>query len=161
MDFLSQSSSVITSAMKSVIAEHISRRLQHVSRRLDWLLPSWLEDAAAYDQSIDEDMVTIGYTVAVNLIILILCVGFFSFYRMHDPNIFSPKSEMMPERTPPRLSKSSLFGWMKELYDISDDLIIEKGGYDILFFIRFYRLAFKIFFCFGFYALGVLLPVNA
>lgn len=132
----------------------------HVSRRLDWLLPSWLEDAAAYDQSIDENMVTIGYTIAVNAMILFICLAFFSFYRMYDDRIFSPKSELLPERTPPRLTKSSFFGWIKELYDIDDEAIIEKGGYDILFFIRFYRLAFKIFAWFGIYAWGVLLPVN-
>ena len=132
----------------------------HAARRLDWLLPSWLEDAAAYDQSIDENMVSIGYTVAVNAMILFICLAFFSFYRMYDDRIFSPKSEMMPEKTPPRLTKSSFFGWIKELYDIDDDAIIEKGGYDILFFIRFYRLAFKIFAWFGIYAWGVLLPVN-
>lgn len=143
------------------MASSSSSASEHFSRRLDWLLPSWLEDAAAYDQSIDENMVTVGYTVAVNLIILACCLSFFSFYRMHDPNIFSPKSEMMPERTPPRLSKSSLFGWIRELYEINDEVIIDKSGYDILFFLRFYRLAFKIFFWFGIYALGVILPVNA
>lgn len=135
--------------------------MAHQSRRLDWLLPSWLEDAAAYDQSINENMVTIGYTVAVNAIILFLCIGFFTFYRLYDDSIFTPKSSMMPEKCPPRLSKSSWFGWIKELWEIDDDVVIAKGGYDILFFIRFYRLAFKIFAWFGIYAWGVLLPVNA
>lgn len=131
------------------------------SRRLDWLLPSWLEDAAAYDQSMDENMVTIGYTIAVNTIILFICVISFSVYRMYDDRIFAPKVEMMPDRTPARLSNSTLFAWIKELWDIDDDVIIAKSGYDILFFIRFYRLAFKIFAWFGIYAWGVLLPVNA
>lgn len=134
---------------------------ENFSRRLDWLLPSWLEDTAAYDQSIDENMVTIGYTVVVNLIILVICLSFFSIYRMHDQDIFAPLCEMKPERTPPRLSNTSLFGWIKELWDIDDDAIIKKAGYDILFFIRFYRLGFKIFFWFGIYALGVILPINA
>jgi Late exocytosis, associated with Golgi transport len=131
------------------------------SRRLDWLLPAWLEDAAAYDQSMDENMVTIGYTVAINTIILFFCVIAFSFYRMYDDHIFAPKVAMMPDRTPARLSNSTLFAWIKELWDIDDDVIIAKSGYDILFFIRFYRLAFKIFAWFGIYAWGVLLPVNA
>jgi hypothetical protein len=135
--------------------------VQQQARRLDWLLPTWLEDVAAYDQSMNEDMRTIGYTLAVNVVILAICLVFFSFYRQTDTIMFSPKSDMMPEKTPPRLSKTSYLGWVKELYDIDDEVIIQKAGYDVLFFIRFYRLAFKIFFWFGLYAWGVLLPVNA
>lgn len=135
--------------------------LEHFARRLDWLLPTWLEDTAAYDQPIDENMVTIGYTVVVNLVILVSCIIFFSFYRMHDENIFAPLCLMRPDKTPERLSNTTLFGWVKELWDIDDEAVIKKAGYDILFFIRFYRLGFKIFFWFGLYALGVILPINA
>ena len=130
-------------------------------RRLDWLLPSWLEDAGAYDQSIDEDMVTIGYTLLVNIIILFSCALFFSFYRMYDTQIFAPKCTLMPERCPPKLSNTTLFGWVSELFYTDDDTVIAKGGYDILFFLRFYRLAYKIFSVFAIYAWGILLPVNA
>lgn len=132
-----------------------------ISRRLDWLLPKWLENAAAYDQSVDEGLLTIFYTLLVNSVILLVCILIFSFYRIYDIKIFSPKCDLMPGKAPPRLSTSTLFGWMKELYNISDEVIIEKGGYDILFFIRFYRLAFKVFFWFGIYAWGILLPINA
>ena len=130
-------------------------------RRLDWLLPSWLEDAGAYDQSIDEDMVTIGYTLLVNIIILFSCGLFFSVYRMYDTQIFAPKCALMPERCPPKLSNTTLFGWVSELFYTDDEMVIAKGGYDILFFLRFYRLAYKIFSVFAIYAWGILLPVNA
>ena len=138
-----------------------SRLISNSSRRLDWLLPSWLEDAGAYDQSIDEDMVTIGYTVVFNVVILIICLMFFSTYRMYDTKIFAPKCDLMPERTPPKLSSKTLFGWIRELYLIDDDVIIEKAGYDIMFFLRFYRLSYKIFASFLLFAWGILLPVNA
>ncbi len=129
-------------------------------RRLDWLLPKWLEDADAYDQSINEDMVTVYYTVAVNIVIFAIFVLFFSWYRRYHPEIYAPKAKLLPHRTPPLLSNSTYFGWIKELYDIDDDVLIKKGGYDILFFIRFYRLAFRIFIYFSIYAWGVLLPIN-
>lgn len=130
-------------------------------RRLDWLLPSWLEDADAYDQSINEDMVTIYYTIAVNLIIFAACILFFSSYRRYNDKIYAPKADFMPTRTPPKMSSDTWFGWIKELYNIDDDVIICKGGYDILFFIRFYRIAFKIFIFFSIYAWGILLPINS
>ena len=132
----------------------------NIHRRLDWLLPSWLEDASAYDQSIDEDMETVYYTIAVNVFICTCFVLFYSFYRQHNNKIYTPKADLQPLRTPPLLSTDTLFGWMYELYLIDDEVIIDKAGFDSVFLIRFYRLAFKIFFFFGFYAFGVLLPIN-
>ena len=79
---------------------------------------------------------------------------------MYDTKIFCPKVDLVPEKTPPKLGTSTLFGWISELYNISDQVIIDKGGYDVLFFIRFYRLSLKILVCFSVYALGVLLPIN-
>ena len=134
--------------------------LDMIHRKLDWLLPSWLEDADAYDQSINEDMSTVGYTIAVNLIVLAMCILFYSIYRMYDDKIYAPKADMMPDRTPPKIPNTTMFGWMFDLYAIDDNVLIDKGGYDALFFIRFYRLSFKIFFCFAFYAWIVLLPIN-
>jgi hypothetical protein len=129
-------------------------------RRLDWLLPSWLEDYSAFDQSSDENMITVYYTIAVNLVCFAFFVIFFSVYRKHNLAIFTPKAGIMPDRTPALLENESFFGWMKQLYAIDDDVLRTKGGYDILFFIRFYRLAFKIFAFFAIYAWGVLLPIN-
>jgi hypothetical protein len=68
---------------------------------------------------------------------------------------------MMPDRTPPKLSNKTYFGWVSELYNITDEVVIEKAGYDVLFLIRFYRLAFKIFAWFSIYGLLVILPINA
>jgi Late exocytosis, associated with Golgi transport len=129
-------------------------------RRLDWLLPAWLEDADAFDQSINEDMLAVGYTIAANVIIFTICVLTFSIYRMHDAKIYAPKSDLLPDKTPPKIPNDTMFGWIGDLYAISDDVLIDKGGYDILFLIRFYRLSFKVFLGFSIYAWGVLLPIN-
>lgn len=137
-----------------------SKTIIHYSRKLDWLLPSWLEDVNAYDQSIDEDMLTVYYTIGVNLVICAFCILFFSAYRMRNPEIFTPKAKIAPEKVPKLISNTTLFGWISELYCIDDDVIVDKAGYDVLFLIRFYRLSFKIFFYFAFYAWGVLLPIN-
>ena len=130
-------------------------------RRLDWLLPSWLEDSSAFDQSEDENLSTVGYTVAFNIVVFIACVLFYASYRRVDDRIYAPKCDMMPDRTPPKLSNKTYFSWVSELYNISDEFVIEKAGYDVLFLIRFYRLAFKIFAWFSIYGLLVILPINA
>lgn len=129
-------------------------------RRLDWLLPSWLEDVNAYDQSMDEDLSVVGYTIAVNIIILFLFLLFFSIYRMYSPSTFTPKVDMMPQRTPPRIPNDTLFGWIKDLYNIDDDVVIDKAGYDVLFLLRFYRLSLRVFMCQALFSWIVLLPIN-
>lgn len=131
------------------------------SRRLDWLLPSWLEDYDAFNQSADEGLSVIGLSTAINACFLSLCIVIFSVGRVFYPRTFSPKYYMLPETTPVPLSNDTPFGWIIELGKVDEDVIIDKGGYDILFFIRFYKLSFKIFAFFSIYSFGVLLPLNA
>ena len=141
----------------------------------------------AYSQSIDEDMISVYYTIVVNLIICIFCVLFFSFFRRYAPEnlknrLYSPKVDIVPHKTPPRLRAESLFGWVYDIYrfffsklniyfkrcvndhstvlSIDDEVIIEKGGYDVMSIIRFYRLCFKILLCTSAYCWVVLLPIN-
>jgi hypothetical protein len=146
-------------------SEFISRKLficsfTDMNRRLDWLLPSWLENANAFDQSMDEDLSTVGYTILFNIIIFSSCVLFFSIYRRYDPKMHTPKVDMFPEDTLPRIPNDTYFGWIRDLYNITEEQIIEKAGYDQLFLIRFYKLSFKIFLTFAIYAWGIILPVN-
>jgi hypothetical protein len=54
---------------------------------------------------------------------------------MYDDKVYAPKCDMFPGRTPKKLDNSSLFGWISELYNIDDNIIIDKGGYDILFLV--------------------------
>jgi hypothetical protein len=130
-------------------------------RRLDWLLPSWLEDASAYDQNMDEDLDTVFYTIIINVSIFIFCVTWFAWYRRDVwLEMYIPKKALLPRHTPPILTTESYFGWVRQLYYIDDEVIIDKGGFDALFLLRFYRLAFKIFFFFAFYGWFILVPVN-
>jgi hypothetical protein len=105
-------------------------------------------------------MITVYYTIAVNVVCFAFFVVFFSVYRTRNLAMFTPKAGIMPDRTPALLENETFFGWVTQLYSIDDDILRTKGGYDILFFIRFYRLAFKIFAFFAIYAWGVLLPIN-
>lgn len=131
-----------------------------VSRRLDWLLPDWLEDVDAYSQSMNEDLISVFYTVVVNLSVLLLCVAFYAVYRMYNDKLFAPKSDNFPDRTPPKIPNDTLFGWVGGIWRLDDELIIEKGGYDILFLLRFYRLALKILLWSAIYCWAVLVPIN-
>ena len=129
-------------------------------RRLD-IIPDWLSDVDAYDQTYDETMETVLWTILVNFIILVLFVLIFSIYRMYDGNVYAPKVTMMPSKCPPKLSNQDMYQWVTELWCIDDETILANGGFDILSFIRFYRLNFQVFFMFAIYAWFVLIPINS
>eukprot|EP01038_Epipyxis_sp_PR26KG_P009590 gene9590-12916_t len=130
------------------------------NRRLDWLLPKWLEDVDAYSQSTNEDVVSVAYTFLVNFAIFSICIAIFSAVRRNDENFYRPKVNVLPNKTPPSLTTKSWLGWINELAHINDQIIIDKGGYDVLFLIRFYRLSFRILLYSSIYAWVVLLPLN-
>lgn len=131
------------------------------SRRLDWLLPAWLEDANAFDQSMDEGMSTVAYTILFNVVIFLFFIVFFSIYRRYDPKAFTPKVDMFPKSLP-RIPNDSYFGWIRDLYNITEEQILSTGNgcYDQLFLLRFYKFSFKVFLYFSIYAWLVILPVN-
>lgn len=129
-------------------------------RRLDWLLPSWLENANAYSQSTDEDMIDVAYTIVVNLAIFIIFVGVFTVVRQYYPDMYAAKKFVAPDRVPPNMPNDTWFGWIKDMYYLDDDTLITKGGYDQFFFIRFYRLCLRIILLSCIYCLTVLIPIN-
>ena len=134
-----------------------------IHRRLDWLIPGWLENVDAYSQSADANLNSICWTILVNVAIAILFVLSFSLYRKygkHGRTLYNPKQVLMPEKTPDLLPFDTLFGWVGELWSIDDKTIVESGGTDVLFNIRFYRLGFIILAFSSIYCWLVILPVN-
>ena len=122
--------------------------------------PEFLTDYESFNQSINENMSQVGYTVLVNIVFAVLFLCIFSYNRIRNAKLFAPKANIKGERCPPLLTNLNMYSWMRELWNISDDVIFENGGFDALTFIRFYRLNCKIFAVFAIYAILVLLPVN-
>ena len=129
-------------------------------RRLDWLLPSWLENVDAYSQSIDADIISVAFTVVVNLCIFTLCVLIFTVIRQYVPDIYHARYFVSPDRVPPRLRIDTWFGWVVDIWKIDDELIISKAGYDALFLIRFYRLCLNILVYSSIFCFIVLIPLD-
>lgn len=136
-------------------------KMDPARRRLDWLLPSWLEDVDAFSQTSDEDLIDVAYTILVNLCLLAVCVVVCAILRQKNPEMFIPKRYVAPDRTPANnIPNNTWFGWLIDLYYLSDELLIDKGGYDAYILIRFYKLCFKILFISSFYCLLILLPLD-
>ncbi len=130
-------------------------------RRLDWLLPSWLEDVDAFSQTSNEDLIDVAYTILVNICLFVLCIVVCAILRQKQPEMFIPKRYVAPDKAPAQnISNSTLFGWLVDIYQLTDEILIEKGGYDAYILIRFYKLCFKILFLSSFYCLLILLPLD-
>ena len=96
------------------------------SRRLDWLLPAWLENYDAFMQSSDESMTVVAISTTVNFGILALCIIWFSIERYFRPRIYSPLYYLFPQTAAEPLPNAPIFGWIIDLWNIEEDLIIEK-----------------------------------
>jgi len=146
--------------MASGLRRLLSDTITHGRKKLLNPFPEYLSNYDSFNQSTNENMAQVGYTLLVNIIVAFLFWLLFSYKRMYSANLFSPKAQLKGEVTPPALSNHNLFSWMRELWNITDEDILKYGGFDTLTFIRFYRLNYKIFGAFAVYAMLVLLPVN-
>ena len=122
--------------------------------------PAFMADYGSFNQSMNEDMAEVGYTMLINLTFALFFWALFSYQRMYNDKLYAPKVDIEPESCPPKLSNRNMFSWMYELWSISDETILQKGGFDTLSFIRFYRVCVRIFVTYSVYAFVVLLPVN-
>ena len=55
---------------------------------------------------------------------------------------------------------NSFFGWMPQLYRISEQQILASAGLDAFVFLNFFKMAIRLFSVMAFFALVVLLPIN-
>jgi len=134
-----------------------------IRRRLDWLIPHWLENASAYDQSENLDIGEIGLTFALNVIAAFIILIVFgqrrkNLQRQYD---YSTRRLQLPKQTPPDLPRRYCFGWMLPCLTISYDDILYYAGLDALMYIRSHYLGMKIFSVFAVYGLLVLVPLNS
>jgi len=127
-----------------------------MTRRLDFLLPNWLENSDAYAQSSNVNLEVIGEYSFYNSFVAAILILFFSLMRKYyDPMLFAPKKTELPI-----LPTNNLYSWMLELYRIDEKTILKHAGYDALFYIRFYKLALNILVDFSIYAFIVIMPIN-
>lgn len=124
-------------------------------RRLDWLIPDWLQSADAFIQPQNLDLEVLGFLFVVNAFFWIFCLFFFCVCRIYFPSIFTPKA-----KKPKNLPNEDMYSWIFSLWSIDDSTIIEYSGYDAYIFLRFYKLSVKVFSIFSIYALLILMPLH-
>ncbi|KAJ1450508.1 hypothetical protein M885DRAFT_532295 [Pelagophyceae sp. CCMP2097] len=131
------------------------------------LIPSWLEDPGAYAQPANLDLQTVLIVAATNFVVAAVCVAAFEVVkRRPGSTAFCPKEALMPGSTPRDVVHGNVratrwpLAWVLPLLKLDEATLLRCGGYDVVVYLRFIDLSFKIFACFAPYALCILLPVN-
>ena len=73
--------------------------LREGGRRLDFLIPSWLEDPTAFSQRPDLGFGAIASVTVANAVVSVVCIAIFEILR-HRGAFFCPKAAYQPERVP-------------------------------------------------------------
>lgn len=101
-------------------------------------------------------------SIATNLVLFGIFVGFFLLFRLKYKRVFSPKSsfDILPEEERPDEPHKDPFRWIIVLFRKPQSFYIEQAGLDGYFFLRFVWI-FAMFFLCGVLIYTILLPVNA
>jgi calcium permeable stress-gated cation channel len=84
----------------------------------------------------------------------------FSMFRMRQKTFYQPRRRLNTIKNPPPPQPTGFLSWMPFIWKMSDDEIISSVGIDALVFLKFNRLAIKIFAVIAVYGLCVLIPIN-
>ena len=135
------------------------------ARRLDFLIPSWLEDPTAFSQRPDLGFGAIASVTVANAVVSVVCLAIFEILR-HRGAFFCPKAAYQPERVPAvvhfdcnggdarggyarggaraRRSCRWPLQWVSELLALDEETILQCAGFDALVYLRFISMAFKV-----------------
>ncbi|OZJ03881.1 hypothetical protein BZG36_03954 [Bifiguratus adelaidae] len=97
--------------------------------------------------------------LTISMAIAVLALLLFVFLRRHFPSIYMPRRHM--KRNPPPKLPNGFLNWIVPLCQISHASIMEQNGLDAVVMLHFLLTAIKLFGVCTFFALVVLVPLNA
>ncbi|KID86465.1 hypothetical protein MGU_06277 [Metarhizium guizhouense ARSEF 977] len=84
----------------------------------------------------------------------------FCILRPRWPSLYAARERRLdPKINLPALS-NSFFGWIPQLYRISENQILAAAGLDAFVFLAFFKMAIRLFSIMAFFAIVVLEPIN-
>jgi len=120
------------------------------------------KDPRSYGQS--QDVTWLGLFGAFGLAVCFQMFSLLAFSVLRRTKYgrqwLTPKRSVCPDQTPPDLRTDTLFGWMPQLWFMSEVQILMYCGYDAVMFLKFLRLGFWSLCYFAPVALFVILPCN-
>ena len=129
-------------------------------RRLDLLIPSWLENKDAFAQTEDMNFGAIAIIAASNLAFAACCLLIFEGTRRGGSTAFYPKMSWCPAQTPSLLPTKGFGAWFWPLLAIDDTTVLRCAGVDGLLHLRAMKLGLRVFGKFIIIGFGILIPIN-
>ncbi|KAG5185648.1 hypothetical protein JKP88DRAFT_262622 [Tribonema minus] len=123
-------------------------------------LPQNMTASSAFGQTEWVEWSTISITAAMNAAVAVICLFFFWSMRQHNAGYFSLKRGRAPPGSVPPDLPTGFVDWMGPLMGMREQEVLRYAGFDTLIFLRFYKLAFKVFGIFALYGLAVIIPAN-
>ncbi|KAK7429964.1 hypothetical protein QQZ08_003586 [Neonectria magnoliae] len=120
------------------------------------------EDGCKREDSVAPDNEK-NLSVQLVLSLLLGSVAFFAFtiLRPRWPALYAARKRRLdPSNNLPSLS-SSAFGWIPQLYQITEQQVLASAGLDAFVFLAFFKMAARLFSVMTFFATVVLWPINA
>ncbi|KAF2725440.1 DUF221-domain-containing protein [Polychaeton citri CBS 116435] len=101
-------------------------------------------------------------TIQILLSIALGIVAFFAFciLRPRFPGLYAARKKHRDEATVLPELPSTLFGWIRPLWRVTDQQVLASGGLDAYVFLAFFKLAMKFFAVTLFFSLIVIKPVH-
>jgi len=109
------------------------------------------------DASVSTFVSSVVFTVAIAAILFLV----YAVVRNRYPRVYAPKTYMGPSRERPESNNEGILGWIFGSRKLNDLEVIDRCGLDAYMFLDFLSKAFYLFMFFAFFAVPVLIPLNA
>ena len=125
-------------------------------RRLDFLIPKWLENKDAFAQTEDMGFGAIAIIAASNLAFAACCILIYEGARKGNGEAFYPKMKWSPGQTPKPLPITGFMSWLWPLLAIDDQTVLRCAGVDGVIYLRAMKLGMRVFGTFIIVGFGIL-----
>ncbi|CAM9207441.1 unnamed protein product [Phaeothamnion confervicola] len=112
------------------------------ARKLLQLLPPWLENYQAFQETQNASLQDIAFVIAAQCIAGVCFFAYFTCRRWHNPAAFSPKRLRKPPDMP--RPQEGVLKWAWFLLRFRESDFLDYAGFDALVYIRFYVLTAKV-----------------
>lgn len=125
-------------------------------------LISWSSYLETHSTQLETSMNLASFTFLIIVCILILStfLACFTHSLKTSPLFIAPRMHRLPILTPVKLPGRRWGDWIKVCFYVSDEVIIQRVGYDALMFLRFHRLSLRLLLKMSIFSFTVLLPIN-
>ncbi|KAI7896028.1 uncharacterized protein EV154DRAFT_493252 [Mucor mucedo] len=103
---------------------------------------------------------SMGIQLGINLGTAIVVMIGFSLLRPRNSLVYAPKAKFSTDKNrPPSIAPTGWLSWIKPVFRVKDEILLQQIGCDAVLYIRFVRLLRKLLLCMSVIGLGALIPV--